>query len=204
MENYRWRSGTRQGLGWLMLGKSKSEGGTETMWAVQWGGHWKGAEEKRIVCEEQKKETKLAITEVLVRGHQCVALRVISRTTGSWQRFIPLGVGSTGKAPTSSMRVFHWQCWGLGVLRLRVLWDFKLIWVSDLIVLKSPELRLWDFPLVAKLVPWITGSWLQLWIWCTPRSRLEVQSQNTFRAQSPAFSLSLTFNQQVKLAEMQI
>ena len=30
--------------------------------------------------------------------------------------------------------------------------------MSDLIVLKSPELRLWDFPIVAKLVLRIAGS----------------------------------------------
>lgn len=75
-----------------------------------------------------KKETKLAIIELsAVRGHQCAALRVISRTSGSGQRFIPLGVGGAGKAPTSPVRVFHWQCWALRALRLRVLWDFKLI-----------------------------------------------------------------------------
>lgn len=91
--------------------------------------------------------------EVLTREHHRVALRVISRTSGSRQRFIPLGAGGAGKAPTSPVRVFHWHCWGLRALRLSVLWDFKLIWVSDLMVLKSPELRLWDFPFVAKLVP---------------------------------------------------
>ena len=35
-----------------MLGRSKSEGGTETEWAVQWEGHKKGAKEKEKVYEE--------------------------------------------------------------------------------------------------------------------------------------------------------
>lgn len=47
-----------------------------------------------------KKAAKLAIIGALARGHQCVGLRVMSRTTGSGQRFIPSRVGRAGKVPT--------------------------------------------------------------------------------------------------------